>query len=105
MQAEMFKYYGFNARVSYDGRLGLVEAEKDWPWAALIDIGLPEIDGYEVARRFRELEKQAKQKIKLIAITGYGQDEDIRRSREAGFDHHFVKPVDFDCLLDALKEL
>jgi two-component system CheB/CheR fusion protein len=58
----------------------------------LIDIGLPDMDGFEVARRVRNLPGQAR--VLLIALTGYGQEEYRRRSEEAGFDHHVLKPVD-----------
>jgi CheY-like chemotaxis protein len=67
---------------------------------ALVDIGLPGIDGYEVARRLRM--DPATRGVKLIALTGYGLAEDQRRVLEAGFDLHLVKPVGIDQLLDAL---
>ena len=69
------------------------------PEVVLLDIGLPEMDGYEVARRLRGLPRG--RNVLLIAVTGYGQEEDRRRSREAGFDFHLTKPVE----LDALKTL
>lgn len=62
----------------------------------LLDIGLPKLDGYEVARRLRQ--EPGGDGMILLAMTGYGQEEDRRRSREAGFDHHLVKPVDLDKL-------
>ncbi|MFA9441640.1 ATP-binding protein [Uliginosibacterium sp. sgz301328] len=66
------------------------------PDVIILDIGMPDMDGYEVARRAREL--TAGKPIALIAVTGWGQDEDRRRSREAGVDYHFVKPVDLEAL-------
>lgn len=105
MQAELFNFYGYDTRVSYDGQSALAIAREYQPQAALIDIGLPAMDGYQVARELKKLEVRTRQKIKLIAATGYGQDEDKRRSREAGFDYHFVKPVDIDALLKVLKEI
>lgn len=69
--------------------------------ACLMDIGLPEMDGYELARRLRA--QPATAHVKLIAITGYGQDKDKEKSREAGFDHHLVKPVDTTQLLQLLN--
>ena len=75
-----------------DGAAGLARAEAARPDAAIVDIGLPGIDGYEVARRLRALAGGGD--IVLIALTGYGQPEDRRRSEEAGFDTHLVKPVD-----------
>jgi CheY-like chemotaxis protein len=65
--------------------------------AVLLDIGLPDIDGYEVARRLRADPRTSD--VLIIAITGYGREEDLRRSREAGIDDHVVKPVDPDAVL------
>ena len=62
----------------------------------LLDIGLPGMDGYEVAARLRR--RPCGRDCCIIAVSGYGQEEDRRRSREAGFDHHLVKPIDFDVL-------
>ena len=73
------------------------------PWTpevALIDIGLPEVDGYEVARRIR---KRLGGAVRLIALTGYGDAEARRLAAEAGFDEHLVKPVDPDTLGDLLR--
>jgi CheY-like chemotaxis protein len=68
----------------------------------LLDIGLPGIDGYEVARRLRHQGGSAH--IMLVALTGYGQDEDRRRAQEAGFDHHLTKPLDPAQLQQLLAE-
>ena len=65
-----------------------------------MDIGLPGMDGYQVAEQLRNEEGCAD--AVLIAISGYGQEHDRRRSREAGFDHHLVKPVDYESLLSLL---
>jgi CheY-like chemotaxis protein len=70
------------------------------PEVMLLDIGLPEMDGYEVARRIRASGRPAG--VKLIALTGYGQVDDLRRAHEAGFDDHLVKPVDFETLSRSL---
>jgi two-component system CheB/CheR fusion protein len=80
----------------------LESAEAFRPDVVLLDIGLPGIDGYEVARRLRNDALHAD--TRLIAISGYGQVQDRERSREAGFDHHLVKPVDFQSLLGMLAE-
>jgi two-component system, sensor histidine kinase len=69
---------------------------------ALIDIGLPEVDGYEVARRLRGLGPRCPY---LIALTGYGQPDDVKRARDAGFDAHLLKPVDPDALASVLSQL
>jgi CheY-like chemotaxis protein len=69
---------------------------------ALIDIGLPEVDGYEVARRLRALGPQCPY---LVALTGYGEPDDVKRAQDAGFDAHLLKPVDPDALAGVLKEI
>ena len=71
------------------------------PTVVLLDIGLPDMDGYEVARRAREQSNG----VTLIALTGWGQEDDRRRSKDAGIDHHLVKPVDFDALERVLAAL
>jgi CheY-like chemotaxis protein len=68
---------------------------------ALLDIGLPVMDGYEVARRLREIAGCSR--IRLIALTGYGQESDHDRSRRAGFEEHLVKPVDLDAITHAVS--
>ncbi len=83
---------GHIARLCFDGQEGLVEAEKFQPEVVLLDIGLPGLDGFEVARRLRAMNLAPRPL--LVALTGYGQAEDVRRSLEAGFDHHLVKPAD-----------
>lgn len=86
-----------------DGPSGLAAVERFRPEVVLCDIGLPgEVDGYAVARRLRREERGP---LALIALTGYGQEEDQRRSREAGFDLHLTKPVDPELLKRLLREL
>jgi PAS domain S-box-containing protein len=87
----LFELWGHEVICVYDGRSALETAAKYRPDAVFLDIGLPGMDGYEIAERLRELPESAH--TVLVAITGYGQDEDRRRSREAGIDHHLVKPV------------
>jgi PAS domain S-box-containing protein len=82
---------GHRVLTAGDGRHGLDLALHHRPDVVLIDLGLPELDGYEVARAIRRSATGAT--VKLIAITGYGQAEDLRRSKDAGFDEHVVKPV------------
>ena len=102
MMATMLDVYGYPVLQSADGLDGVQLAMAQLPKVALVDIGLPGIDGYEVARRLRaHPETQA---MRLIALTGYGLAEDQRRVLEAGFDMHLVKPVDIAQLLGALGE-
>ena len=71
--------------------------------ADFVDIGLPGVDGFEVARRLRAGESGGR--TKLVALTGYGQEADTRRTREAGFDLHLIKPIDADTLANVLAML
>jgi len=87
---------GHVTRTGYSAQDALDLAAAFEPEVMLLDIGLPEMDGYEVARRIRALGHPAE--VKLIALTGYGQVDDLRRAQEAGFDDHMVKPVDFETL-------
>jgi signal transduction histidine kinase/ActR/RegA family two-component response regulator len=91
---------GHEARLCYDGQSALTEAQKFRPEVVLLDIGLPGLDGLEVARRLRAMNLSPRPM--LVALTGYGQNEDVRRSREAGFDHHLVKPTDPQTLIALL---
>jgi two-component system, chemotaxis family, CheB/CheR fusion protein len=86
-----------------DGFRGIEAMERFRPDAALIDIGLPKIDGYEVARRIRQL--PAGQSVRLVALTGFGQDSDKQRAIDAGFDAHLVKPVNLHELSSVLSRL
>ncbi|HEV7393814.1 MAG TPA: ATP-binding protein, partial [Burkholderiales bacterium] len=83
-----------------DGRQGLRVAQEIQPEIAIIDIGLPQLNGYEVAMALRE---SGNERMLLIALTGYGQAEDERRAREAGFDAHLVKPADIDALRKIIR--
>ena len=84
---------GYDVEAAADGPQGLEIAQAKAPTVALIDIGLPGIDGYEVARRLRALSGPG---AFLVALTGYSDPDDRRRAEEAGFDAHVVKPVDPD---------
>jgi CheY-like chemotaxis protein len=92
--------YGHEVAVAHSGHDGVRAAERCRPDVVLCDIGLPGLDGYAVARRLRG--NPATVQARLIAVTAYGQDEDRRRSHEAGFERHLVKPVDPDDLRRAL---
>jgi CheY-like chemotaxis protein len=90
--AAMLQALGNQVRVEYDGPAGVRAASAWQPEVALLDIGLPGMSGYEVARTLRA--NESTRDTVLIAVTGWGQLEDRRRSREAGFDRHLVKPAD-----------
>jgi CheY-like chemotaxis protein len=92
---------GHEVFVAADGAEGIKLASRVQPELALIDLGLPIIDGYEVARHIR---RQLHQPERLIALTGYGQAEDRQRCLEAGFDEHLVKPVDPGRLTELLDK-
>ena len=92
---------GHDVRLAYDGPAAVTAAQEFRPEFVLLDIGLPGMDGYEVARRLRQDENL--RGLTLIAVSGYGQESDRRRSQEAGFDRHLVKPVDPGVLLGFLK--
>jgi len=87
---------GNDVHTAHDGLEAVEVAATFRPDVVLLDIGLPRLNGYEAARQIRE--KSGTGEIVLVAVTGWGQDEDRRRSREAGFDYHLTKPVDFDAL-------
>jgi signal transduction histidine kinase/ActR/RegA family two-component response regulator len=93
---------GHEVRTTYDGPAALGAAETFRPEIVLLDIGLPKMDGYEVARRLRRA--PGLEKVVLVALTGYGQEEDRRSSREATIDHHLVKPVDPEALWTLLAD-
>ena len=91
---------GNDVHVVHDGFAALEEAEQFLPEAILLDIGLPQMDGYETARLMREL-PQCKNAT-IIAVTGWGQEEDREKGRLAGFNHHVVKPADSSTLTELL---
>jgi PAS domain S-box-containing protein len=87
----ILKLYGYEVRVAYDGAAALALEEGFAPAVAVLDIGMPGMNGYQVARALRA---RYGERIKLIALTGWGQEGDRRRALEAGFDYHLTKPVD-----------
>ena len=90
--ASMLRLLGHDVKIAYDGAEAVALAESFRPQLALLDIGMPRLNGYEAARAIRA--QAAPREVLLVALTGWGQPEDRRRSRLAGFHHHFVKPVD-----------
>jgi PAS domain S-box-containing protein len=101
--ALLLRIMGNDTRTAYDGQEGVAVSGQFRPDVVLLDIGLPKLNGYEACRRIRE--QPWGKDIVLIAVTGWGQEEDRRRSREAGFDHHMVKPVDPQALMKLLAGL
>ena len=100
--AYLLRMEGIDARVAVDGA-GAIAQIADWrPHIVLLDIGLPDLDGYEVARRLRASPGGAA--LRLIAVSGYGQPDDVERAFVAGFDRHFLKPVSAAKLLGAIAE-
>jgi CheY-like chemotaxis protein len=86
----------YEVKVAFDGASALEELDSFDAEAVFLDIDMPKMDGYEVARRIRQ--RRRPEDVVLVAITGWGQDGDRARSREAGFDHHLLKPVEIESL-------
>jgi len=101
--AEILGTMGHDVRTVGDGPAAIELIGRFTPELAILDIGLPVMDGYELAGRLREMVRDSP--LRLIAVTGYGQSNDIQRSRDAGFDRHLVKPVELRRLLDCITEL
>ncbi len=99
----LLKLAGQDVRVAYDGASALALARDFRPALAFLDVGMPGMDGHELARRLRQ--EPALAGAVLVALTGWGQEEDRRRTREAGFDHHLVKPASPNALQRLLAEL
>ena len=93
---------GYTVTVAHNGEEALRSLLQRLPDAAILDIGMPDLSGYEVARRFRE--QSARRDVFLLAVTGWGQQDDIARAKAAGFDEHLTKPVDPDRVERMLRE-
>jgi PAS domain S-box-containing protein len=102
MLRALLEIAGNIVQTAYDGEEALAEAERVRPDAILLDIGLPRMNGYEVCRKLRA-EPWGRQML-IVAQTGWGQDQDLRRSTDAGFDAHFTKPIDDEALLALLAQ-
>ncbi len=100
MLHELLAHLGHEAAVAHDGAAALAVAGAFQPDIAVLDIGLPVMDGYELARRLRA--QRGASALRLIAVTGYGQDADRMRAQAAGFDHHLIKPIAVDALVALL---
>ena len=101
--ARFFRHSGHETRVAYDGRDAIAAAGEFSPDAVVLDLGLPGIDGFAVARELRR--HPVMRGAAFVAVSGYGHEDFVRRSSEAGFDRHFAKPVDASALLDELVRL
>ena len=96
----LFKRMGHDVRVAYDAAGAIRVMEEFLPDFALIDIGLPGVNGYDLARQLRD--RPQFRNVTLIAQTGWGREEDRNQARDAGFDHHLVKPIDHQRLAEIL---
>ena len=99
--AMMLEVMGYDVRTAHDGVEAVRAADEFKPEAAVLDIGLPRLSGYDVARHIRGHQGSA---VLLVAVTGWGTPEDVKRSHAAGFDHHFTKPADPERLRALLLE-
>ena len=100
--AILLRMLGYTVRTAYDGAAALAVSAEFRPHAILLDIGLPKLDGYQVASCLRQ--QTGMQSLCLIAVSGYGTDADREQSRRAGFDFHLLKPVDLSQLTAILQQ-
>jgi two-component system CheB/CheR fusion protein len=101
--ATLLGIWGHEVHVAHRASDALRAADEHHPQVVLLDLGLPDISGYEVAERLRAM--PGLEYAVIIAMTGYGQEEDRRRTRDAGFAHHLIKPVQPDALKEILSSL
>ena len=99
--ALLIGFSGYTTQVAHDGVEALRVAEAHKPDVVLLDLNLPGMDGFEIARQLRQ--KETSRDAMLVAVTGYGQEDDRRRTSEAGFKHHLVKPIDLGLLEQILS--
>ena len=97
----LFQLEGYAAQVAYGGAQALAAVEMAWPQLVVMDLGMPDMDGYEAARQIRQ--RAQGRDVLMIALTGWGQGEARARTEQAGFDHHLTKPVDFDAIAALLR--
>ena len=100
---ELLEMLGNDVRTVYDGEAGVQAADEFRPAVVICDIGMPKLNGYEAARRIRE--QPWGRDVVLVALTGWGQEEDRKKSADAGFDFHLVKPVEKATLVSLLARL
>jgi CheY-like chemotaxis protein len=99
--AALLRHMGHDVQVARDGRAALEAARMNSPQLVLLDLGMPGVDGYGVVQRLRR--ENGFDAVPFVAVTGSGLPEDVRRTREAGFDAHLVKPVALDTLRQVLE--
>ncbi len=102
--SKLLEYYGYSVKVANDGMTALEIAREFKPEIVLLDIGMPVMDGYETSRLLLS-QKNKEDKMVLVAISGYGQEEDFNKSKEAGFSYHLVKPVGIDELVKVIENI
>ena len=102
MVADSLTLEGYDVHTAGSGEAGLEVLQEARPDVMLVDIGLPGMDGFEFLRRAREQSSMAN--VPAFAVTGWGEEEHVRRGREAGFAGHFVKPVNVEALTEHLRE-
>jgi CheY-like chemotaxis protein len=98
--AALFSMEGYDVGVAYDGYAALAALDQRVPDLIVMDLGMPGLDGYEAARLIRG--RPEAHGTLMIALTGWGQGDARRRTLDAGFDHHLIKPVDFQTLIDLI---
>ena len=99
----LLRFQGADVHIVDNGPTALEALTTYGPSVVLLDIGMPGMDGYELARRMRQ--QQGGEDVTLIALTGWGQEQDRRLSKEAGIDYHLIKPVDWESLVSLLTSL
>jgi CheY-like chemotaxis protein len=102
--AIMLELEGYTVSTAFRGQQALERAEASPPRVVLLDLTLPDLDGYEVARRLRAREAAGSERVLLVAISGRGSAEDLKAAEEAGFDKHFLKPVTPEAILQWLAD-
>jgi two-component system CheB/CheR fusion protein len=101
--AQALRDANYEVAVVHDGEAAVETAATFHPEAAILDIGMPKLNGYEVARRLRKRADATGEPLRLIAVTGWGQDHDRQQAKDAGFDQHLTKPIDFRAIQTVLS--
>ncbi len=99
--ALLLRSWGHEVEVASDGPSALIAVQRVVPDAVFLDVGLPGMSGYEIAQQLRQ--RAELERTLLVAVTGYGREEDRRRAREVGFDEHLIKPVEANLLRELLS--